>query len=263
MPLVYAAVVPHTPLLIPSIGKERRDEMAHTLNAIAAIRDHLTQNAIETLIILAPHAPSTIPAFQLQHDTTFTASFEEFGDIVTTKSYQPSHILIDYLKHHFDGSAIPWVYHTDDHLEYAASVPLITLGIEAGLPIAVIYPPFSESLPELARTGVGLYDALASYPRRVALLASGDLAHTLSEDAPGGYHKDAKKFDRRVIATFEKKESEKLLKTTPEMIDAIKVCSVPTLAVLSGVLKHLSYEPRTISYEAPLGVGHLVMEYII
>ena len=80
---------------------------------------------------------------------------------------------------------MPWVYHTDERMEYSASVPLLALGIESGMRIVVIYPPLSAHLPELARTGIGLYDALASYPGRTAMIASGDLSHTLSEEARG------------------------------------------------------------------------------
>ena len=263
MPLVYAAILPHTPLLLPTIGKEKRDEMSQTLESLALIKQHLEEHSIDTIVILAPHAPHKDSAFQLHHSMTFTASFEEFGDIVTKKTYKPHHTLIDYIKHHFDGASIPWIYHSEERIEYAASVPLITLGIGGGLPIVIIYPPISASLPDLARAGVGLYDALASHPKRIALLSSGDLSHALSEAAPGGYHKDAKKFDKRVISMFEKKDSAKLLKTTHEMIDNVKVCSMPTIAVLSGILKNLSYEAKTLSYEAPLGVGHLIMEYIL
>ncbi|MDP2656208.1 MAG: class III extradiol dioxygenase subunit B-like domain-containing protein [bacterium] len=263
MPLVYAAVLPHTPLLVPAIGKEKRDAFTNTLSAYSKVREHLASHKIENVIILAPHAQETKPFFQIQHSITYKASFEEFGDLVTTKNYRVNHVFIDYLKHYFEGTNIPWVYHTDEQAEYAATVPLLSLEIDRKIPITIIYPPTSSDLSALYRTGISLYDAIASHHANIAIIGSADLAHTLSKDAPGGFQKNAKAFDQRIVSAFEKKQFDALL-TTPECtVDEVKTCSMPILAMLSGILKNLPYEHHTLSYEAPLGVGHLVMEFTI
>lgn len=263
MPLVYSAILPHTPLLVPAIGKEKRETLANTITSYATVREHIGVHAVESIIILAPHAPQADAFFQLQHSTTYKTSFEEFGDLVTTKKYRPDHILIDYLKHHFDNATIPWVYHTHEYIEYGASVPLICLELDMGIPVTVIYPPVSIDLAPLYRAGIGLYDAIASHPRRIAVLASADLAHTLSQDAPGGFEKNAQAFDKRIMTIFNKKQFDALLTTKQSAIDEVKTCSMPILAILAGVLKNVPYQPSALSYESPLGVGHLAMEFIV
>jgi len=49
MPLEQAAIVPHPPILIPSIGKENQSLLSKTITSYSKLEESLKNNKIETL----------------------------------------------------------------------------------------------------------------------------------------------------------------------------------------------------------------------
>ncbi|MCX6764586.1 MAG: class III extradiol dioxygenase subunit B-like domain-containing protein [Candidatus Nealsonbacteria bacterium] len=56
MPINFACIVPHSPLLLPSVGsKEDREKFKNTINALEKLRNTLTKLKPELIIISSPH----------------------------------------------------------------------------------------------------------------------------------------------------------------------------------------------------------------
>ena len=102
---------------------------------------------------------------------------------------------------------------------------------------------------------------LLSSSARIAVIASGDLSHKLSKNAPAGYSPKGKKFDKKLIDCLLKKQTHEIIKFKPELIADAGECGLKSIIILLGVLEGMKYEPQLLSYESPFGVGYLTMNF--
>ena len=93
-----------------------------------------------------------------------------------------------------------------------------------------------------------------------ALIASGDLSHCLKEEGPYGFHPDGPKFDKALIEFLKKKDIENILKLD-EMYPQAGECGLRSFSFILGILEEakINWQPEILSYEAPFGVGYLVV----
>src|SRR5262245_47834651 len=61
--IVFAAIVPHSPLLLPSIGKDKSEALAKTIAAYKEIEEALYLSKAETIVMISPHAQAYPDAF--------------------------------------------------------------------------------------------------------------------------------------------------------------------------------------------------------
>jgi len=92
----------------------------------------------------------------------------------------------------------------------------------------------------------------------VLYVASGDLSHRLTRDAPGGYHKSGAEFDRQVVEAVREGDLGRLADLPPALAESAGECGLRSLLVLAGVLEGEDFSIDLHSYEGPFGVGYLV-----
>jgi len=141
------------------------------------------------------------------------------------------------------GSLVPLVF-LIEHLPQAPRLVLLSFS----------FLPTADHL-EFGRA-VGA--ALAAASRRVLYVASGDLSHRLTPDAPAGYSPRGRDFDDEVVAAFHQGDANALLTIPETLLMAAGECGYRSLVVLFGVLDGLVWSTRLLSYEGPFGVGYLV-----
>jgi len=101
---------------------------------------------------------------------------------------------------------------------------------------------------------------------KTALIASGDLSHYLKEDGPYGFNPDGPKFDKKLIELLRKKDIDTILKLDDKYPGAGE-CGLRSFCFLLGVLEAHSassgqaWQAEILSYEAPFGVGYLVVNF--
>ena len=54
--IVFAAFTPHTPLLLPPIGKESLEKMSATADAMDRLGDELAEAKPDTIVMVSAHA---------------------------------------------------------------------------------------------------------------------------------------------------------------------------------------------------------------
>jgi len=114
--------------------------------------------------------------------------------------------------------------------------------------------------------------------KNYALIASGDLSHCLKEEGPYGFNPDGPKFDKDLIKFLEKKDIENFLKLDETYPEAGE-CGLRSFSFLLGILEEAEIHPvksseagakqfsrvnwqaEILSYEAPFGVGYLVVNF--
>ncbi len=100
MSVHYACIVPHSPALIPTIGKQELSKLEHTIKQLEYIKEQLSEREIETLVLIAPHNESSKrkEEFLIHLPSLYISGFEEFGDLVTKKEYTPDPVLAHAIK---------------------------------------------------------------------------------------------------------------------------------------------------------------------
>ena len=90
MALVFAAITPHPPILIPTIGKDKLEALEKTKTALEQLEQDLYITKPDLIFIISPHTGAFKNTFTINAHTEFESSFDTFGDLVTKKSWKGS-----------------------------------------------------------------------------------------------------------------------------------------------------------------------------
>lgn len=259
--LVFAAFTPHSPLLLPTINRDRLDEVKATREALGRLAEELYARRPDTIIILSSHATMPDEAFSIDVHDPYHVHLNEFGDLSEYRSFHPDLGLIDRLQRTMRQDKLAITLNTDEALHYSAAVPLLLL-TEALPRVAVVPVSYAGLSPkEHFAAGETLKDVIAASPRRVALVASGDQSHALTSDSPAGFAKEGPQYDAQIQEFIKNNNPAGLLQMKPKFVEKARECSYRPLLMLLGALDKTNYWPTIRSYEAPFGVGYLVVHF--
>jgi MEMO1 family protein len=257
--LVFSAIVPHPPLLIPTIGKDNLDKLAKTIKAFDILEEDLEKANPDTIIIISPHGEVNFDAFTINTNETYTANFNNFGEFSTKLEFKSDLNFIMELKRKYE-SSMPIQLISQDNLDHGASVPLYYLTRKNKnrriVPINYSFLSYDKHV-EFGRL---IKDAIFSLDRKYAIIASGDLSHKLNKNAPAGFSPQAKEFDKKLIQLLKKKNVENILNIDSKLVEDSAECGLKSILILLGVMANIDYEFEVLSYESPFGVGYLVGE---
>jgi MEMO1 family protein len=259
--IVFAAIVPHSPLLAPSIGKEKRDALKDTLRAFGDIEQALYLAKMETLVIISPHATSYPDAFSANMAPKYVGTLKAFGDHQTTVEAKGDFLLLDRLQRGMREHGIPFTLTSSEELDYGYTIPLLLL--TPHLKDWHLIPLAPSLLGGQAHVDFGkhLNAALHSESTRVAVIASADLSHKLTAQSPGGVSVEGPAFDATLRSKLKTMDTQGLLALDAQAVEAAGQCGYRPIMMLLGTLDGLNVKPTEISYEAPFGVGYLTMRF--
>ncbi len=258
MALVFSCIVPHTPLLMPTVGKEALALLDQTKKAMEQLEQEIYLSQPETVIVISPHGNSLPDAMVINVNPEYVTNFEEFGDLVTKIKWKADIMLVDRIREDFKIKHLPLSLDSSDFLDYGSAVPLSYL--TPHLPQVKIIPLITSQLDIKTHYEFGreLKDEVMSSTRRVAIIASADLSHCVSENSPGGFSPRGVAFDDKVIADLNKRNLAGILDVDEAWATEAKACGVKALAILAGLMDEVNYASTVLSYEKPFGVGYVV-----
>lgn len=255
--IVFSAICPHPPLLIPTIGKDNLNKIKETVNAMKKIEQELYAAKPDVILIISPHGEIIPDAFSINLNSVYQADFEEFGDFKTKMDYQSSPLLVLRLKERVENE-FAMVLSSSDKLDHGCGVPLFYLTKHLKN-IEII--PLSYSLLDYEKHfqfGQLLKKELVKSDKRVAVIASGDMSHALTKGSPAGYSPKGEEFDKKFIDLLKRKDLRGILKLDHHLIEAAAECGLRSFLILLGIIEEYKYEVEVLSYEGPFGVGYLV-----
>ncbi|MBL7141803.1 AmmeMemoRadiSam system protein B [Patescibacteria group bacterium] len=261
--LCFAAIAPHPPIIIPTIGRDNLETVKKTVRAMEKLSLKFSQAQPEVVIIISPHGEIFPDAFSLNLSQEYLGSFKNFGDLATRIKFKGDLELIYKIKERFETSSplLPLTMITEPNLDHGTLVPLYYL-IQKLKNFSII--PISYSLLDYQKHldfGQRLKEEIVLSNKKVAVIASGDLSHRLTKKAPGGYSPQGKTFDQELIKLIKSKKTDQILKLDQNLIDEAGECGLRSIIILLGILKDLNYQPEILSYEGPFGVGYLVANF--
>ncbi|MBT4277208.1 AmmeMemoRadiSam system protein B [Candidatus Falkowbacteria bacterium] len=259
--LIFSAITPHPPILIPSIGKDNLNQITKTKEAMETLGEELYALQPDTIIIISPHGLVQQDSFSVQMSDKYYGDFQNFGDLDTKFEFEPDISFINKIKIRAEKKNLPVQLIDESFMDHGALVPLYYLA--KNMPKVKIVPIAFSFLSYQDHFEFGRYlkKTIIRSNKRIALIASGDLSHCLTDDAPAPYSPKGEIFDKKLIQIMEKKNYGDLLNFDKELIEEAKECGLRSFTVLSGALSEIECEPQLLSYESPFGVGYLVMNF--
>lgn len=255
--LCCAVLMCHAPIVIPAIGGPRASECAKTTRAMREIAQRLVQWHPDVLVCLSPHTPRLREAFGLVPGGV-SGSFARFGApevrVDLPGDLQAARALLAAAPRGLVEAIEP------EELDHGAAVPL-WFAADAGWrgPTLLLAMPWRHDHDENRALGVALEEAARADGRRWAVLASGDMSHSLKPGAPSGYHPDGARFDASFTELLERGDLDQGLLALDRIRTHAAEDVVDTVEVAVAALGFPSRR-EVLSYEGPFGVGYCIAE---
>lgn len=249
MPIVAGAILPHSPLLVPTVAQDHFRLLEKTVAATRTIVQELYAAQPDVVVILTPHGETPKHALSIQTAERYQGRFLEFGDPHTTVvglgSLGAVHKLRQSAEHHHISLSLQ----TPSMLDYGASVPLYYLN-EAWTTTTIIPLSIPAHKPELSiRSGAWLYDFWQGQSQRVAIIGSLD----------GSRQRSGSDIVRRPTPE-ERTWSSAITAVDPSILPTdhkSQSCAEPILRTFLTTLQPIASQADIRSFEAPFGVGLL------
>lgn len=265
MAIKTVALLPHSPILIPEIGRANFSFLTKTAAAYEEIKKSLEADSVDTVIIISPHSAPGTDSFLINVAPEMEITFQEFGFIPPKTVLSGDALLADQIKTALRPEfSLKLV--SENTLDHGSAIPLFLLKSALGqAKVIVISPADNLSLNDQWRFGQKLQEILIASEKKIALIASGDLSHRLKKKSPGGYSPKGAKFDNKLIEYLSEPltASENILKMDAKLIKDAGECGLRPIVVLLGALNGLSWKPEILSYQTDFGIGYLSMHFHI
>jgi AmmeMemoRadiSam system protein A len=265
--LVFAGVVPHPAIIVEEVGGGHNKDSAKTIEAMDKWTTLLKQANPDVIVIITPHGNVFQDAIAIQGGNKLTGSFANFGVPKPVYEFVNHLELQQLIREKIESQGFSTVevndinvkrYGLKKDLDHGVLVPLYFVKKKAiNVPIVVVSMAFLD-YDQLYKVGMIIEEAIAATELKAALVASGDLSHRLTPDAPAGFDPAGKEFDKKIVDIISQGQLTNLLKLDEELIDRAGECGLRPLIMLAGSLDKYKVKSNILNYEGPYGVGYLV-----
>jgi MEMO1 family protein len=254
--VVCAVLMPHAPILVPAVGGERGRAAEATCRAMREAAAAVLSYRPEVLVVITPHAPRRRSGFGLWTGDCLEGSFDLFAAPQVVVTLPNAATLVNGIIRAAQVRDLQtWVI-SKQSLDHGALVPLWFL-MDAGWsgPTVVVGLNYPED-GGLTRLGEAIAEAANSLWLRVAVIASGDMSHRLTENAPCGFHPEAHQFDLNFIRLLELGKYRELENIDPQLREFAAEDVVDSTLIAVSAVGWQATSHRVLNYEGPFGVGY-------
>jgi len=265
--IVYAALTPHPPLIVPEIGADGIEQVTATIEAMQAVTAELAAAKPDLVVFLTPHGNVFADCFSILEEAELYGDFKNFGRADVKVRYANDLDFVHQLQKNSRENdlyllginrEIAGKYRLNPELDHGIMVPLYYLQ-QTGLrtPLVAISIGLLSNI-DLYRFGTLIQKTAHQLGRRVALIASGDMSHRLKEEGPYRFHPDGSVFDGQIRELIGQGNVEGILNIASGLRENAGECGYPSIVIMLGALDGHELQSRVFSYEGPFGVGYLV-----
>ena len=265
MPIIGAIIVPHPPIIIPTIGRGQEWEVQSTIDAYRAAVKQAAAWEPEVLIVTTPHLVMYADYFHISPGKGASGDMSTFGASQTRLEVEYDWELREEIIRQAEAANIRTgtLGEKDLSLDHGTFLPLYFLQ-EAGVDCPILRIGLSGFSPlEHYRLGQCIAKAVDKLGRRAVFVASGDLSHKLKDDGPYGYAPEGPVFDRRVTQAMADGDFLKFLTMDAGLCEQAAECGLRSFQIMAGALDGLAVEAKLLSYEGTFGVGYGVATFAV
>ena len=260
--LVFAGIAPHPPIMVPEVGRDAINEVRASIDGMATLTQRLIAAGTETVILISPHAPLEASAFVAYDGPRLYADFANFrapSAVVEADLDEP--LLLEIARAAAEEELVVVKLKNYD-LDHGTAVPLYFLQHNGWHGKVIAFGYSFLSTEDHLRFGKCIRRAIEKVERPVAFIASGDLSHRLTRDAPAGYNPQAHLFDEEVVDAIDGCATQRIVNMDHEQRRLAGECGYRSMLVAIGVAEGGAQSCEVISYEAPFGVGYMVAQLL-
>ncbi len=265
--IISAYIVPHPPIIIPEVGNGRELEAENTINGMLKVAASIKEDKPSTIIVISPHAPVFQDYIYISTSQKLNGDMVNFGCRYVNMSFRNNVSLVDRIIDFANtenikagglDESIYKRFKVSKKLDHGTLVPLYYIKKQ--------YPNFDLvhisiaqlSKHDLYKFGMCIGKAIEDTDENVVLIASGDLSHRLTQDAPYGFNPRGKEFDDLIIAAVTTSNINNLLEIDEELCESAGECGLRSFIIMYGAIYGHVLNAEKYSYEGPFGVGYLV-----
>lgn len=273
MSIVMGCLTPHPPIIIPWIGHDALMQVNETVKAMERVSEEVAGHKPDTIVFISPHSAGFADGFAIKTSPIFTYDFSDFGKpepafsvrndvefaeklIETGKDF--GCLIVGVNK---ENTKLPAI----GKLDHGVSVPLYYLSR------SILVDTSSDSKISIVSLAIdiGSYDthfmlgkAIAKTAettgKRTVFVASGDLSHRLTRNAPNGYSPRGAEFDARIESIFKSGHLNDVKLIETDLVNAAGECGLRSIYAMAGVFDGMQVDTEVLSHEGPFGVGYMV-----
>ena len=257
--IVAGALTAHPPVLLPEVGGTESQRVRATAHAMHELDRLLAATNASVAIVISPHSPASMTSLPVRHATRVAGDLARFraphvrveADVDLELA---ATLVADGRRAGFD---LTWA--EDSELDHGVVVPLRLLPLTMTHMQCVFLGVSGWPLPRFVEFGSWLQGRLQD--RTAILIASGDLSHRLTPDAPYGFRPEGPVFDRTVIDALRGDEWQQIEGMDPDLVEEAGECGLRPLGILLGAARAAGLTSQVLSYEGPFGVGYPVVAF--
>lgn len=263
--LVSCALMPHPPIMIPEVGGSELNKIKATVEAAEQTARLIKEDNPQTIVIITPHGPVFQDSASISVHPRMKGNLAAFGVPDVSVAFETDGLLVKHILKQAKRLGVALIELTDDlaknyrfnlELDHGAVVPLYYLhkaGFKGQLVhISIGILPYEE----MYTFGKAVQAAINTVDKKVSVIASGDLSHRLTPDAPAGYSPRGQEFDKIVLNAIKNQDVKALFNIDPVLVEEAGECGLRPILFLMGVLGGIETSTEVLSYEGPFGVGY-------
>jgi len=270
--IVGAYIFPHPPVAVPEVGRGREAEIKNTLNSFRKSAEEIYGINPDTIVIITPHAPFFRDFIYVNDsDKILRGNLGRFDAPEVDLQFENNLELAKKVVENALKNGIPagglsneavrrvLKYHVS--LDHGAIVPLYFVNKKAKGFKLVHISVADLTYDELYKFGQCIGKAVEESDTgadRTVIIASGDLSHSLTWDAPNGYNEKGKVFDRLIVEYVSSGNVEKIINFDRDLAEEAAECGLRSFIIMFGALDGYYLYPEVYSYEGPFGVGYMI-----
>ncbi len=256
MPIIWSGLAPHPPIIVDAVGGHRCRKVSTTIKSMHGLAKDLLNSKVERIVVISPHTPRPKTGIATWLCKTLKGSFASFGAPQAQFKLPNDVELVAKLAKSFRFVSDLG----EEPLDHGAAVPLhFLVGQGWSGPTSVIGLPWRLGEP-LSDLGLAIADCVSDV-QGVALLASGDMSHSLIENAPCGFAQEGVEFDRQFVGFVKSNDFAGALSMDDAMCEAAHQDVISSCKVVWEATGFAKKNPYFYSYEGPFGVGYCVMRF--
>ena len=263
MPIIFTCMLPHPPLIVPTIGRGEERKIQQTIDAYHEAARRIAAYRPETIVLISPHQVMYADYFHIspgerangdfgqfrapgeQMAVTYDTAFVEKLCALAEEKDLPTGTLGERDKKLDHGTMVP-LYFVN---QYWKDYKLVRVGL-SGLPLDMHY-----------ELGQCIQETANALNRKVVIIASGDLSHRLKEDGPYGYREEGPAYDARIMDVMGRGDFGELLEFPEDFCERAGECGHRSFTIMAGALDRKKVTAEKLSYEGPFGVGYGICTY--
>ncbi len=258
MSILAAFMVPHPPMIVPTVGRGSEKQIRKTTEAYETAAREIAALKPDTIVITSPHADLYADYFSISSGKGAKGSFASFGapqsafsEAYDTELVEEISILAD--ARDFPAGTLGNRSRTLDHgtmvplwfiRQYYTEGKIVRIGL-SGLSLADHYT-----------LGMLIKEASERLKRRVVFVASGDLSHKLQEYGPYGFAEEGPVYDSRIMDVCKRAAFGELLQFDEAFCEKAAECGHRSFVIMAGSLDGRQVEAKALSHEDVTGVGY-------